>query len=789
MTRKIILGILGFVLILLLALGIFVLIQLDDMEPEYSGEQQIAGIEQPVTLSWDSSGVVHIRGERTSDVIFAAGYAAAKERLWQMFLIKKMARGELSQIFGDTTLQVDKLFLTLGLDSLTERLYRNSSAESREWLKLYAGGINAYLREIGDNYPIEFILLRTEPGEWSAEDCLLQNRLMAWFLNFNWKADIFYRQLQQKVSAGKFKEILPHWRNQPFVVPPDKKGDLSMSILKLEKRIRQITGITTGAAGSNNWVIGPQKSAGGKAMLANDPHLTLTMPSVWFEMHLQSSDMNVAGFTFPGTPGVVIGRNENIAWGVTNGMIDDSDYFVEKIDTVDEVYWRNKKQLPLQVENRLIKVKHEPERYFTIYRTADGPVMNPVFPDLSLSQFLVLKWVGWENSDEIRTFIELSRAKNWQDFKNALRYYTVPAQNFVYADKAGNIGYKLGGKIPIRSYGKGLLPVNVSSGKNKWTSWVKFKDNPELYNPQGGWIATANNKIAADFPYYLSELWEPPYRIRRIEQRIGEIPELTATDMQHIQMDVKNLMAEELLPVIINDLKSIRYEDSLTADALLILENWDYAMTTGTIAPTIYETIQLKLIKNIFYDEMGASVFSLFTDLPNFYLRIFAGIFQQKDSPWFDDVGTSPRERRFEIVQKSFSEAVVLLRDSLHLDMEEWRWGDLHTVTLKHILGQNALTERIFNSGTFPAAGDGVTVNVGSYPYAKPYQMTVGASMRFIVDWSAADSYRSILPGGNSGNFLSRFYLNQVRPWLKGRLKTVNMADRGTKERLRLLPE
>ncbi len=775
MTKKWIIGILFILFIIVISIGIFVFIQIQQMEPEYSGNFNIQGLKSPVTISWDSSGVIHLEGENVEDVIFASGFAEAKERLWQMEMMRRMARGKLSEVFGDTTLQMDKLFLTLGLDTLVEKIYENYSEESKTWLLQYAKGVNAYLRTIQDDLPIEFTLMGMKPEPWVPQDCILQTRVMAWFLNFNWKAEILYWQLYSRLSQSKYQEILPHWKDYPEIISSGQFEEFGKRLLGIDKQIRDLFGFSTNFVGSNNWVISPDRTQTGHAILANDPHLALSLPSIWIEMHMSSPEMNVAGFSLPGTPGIIIGRNPRISWGLTNGMIDDSDYFIEKIDTLRNVYYRDDQKKDLQVQTRQISVKNKEDQFFNVYRTDRGAIFNSIFPKISVDKFLSLKWSGWEKTDNLQTFIKLSRAKNWDDFVDALSHYTLPTQNIVFADKKGNIGYKLAGKIPIRTYKNGLLPVDGSVAANRWKSWTPFEELPEIFNPKRGWIATANNKVMEDYPYYLSFLWEPPCRMVRIKNFLENDSSLKLNSTKLLQSDVLNLMAKGLVPILISEIKISEKTGGLEKDILLLLEKWDFRMHTEKVAPSIYEALQLKLIKNIFLDEMGSTLFDLFVNLPNFYWRIYAQVFKNPNSKWFDDIKTENIETRTDMINKSFKEAIAFLKNTVSSDIEDWQWGEIHQLELKHTLGENKLTREIFNKGPFSVPGSGTTVNVGSYPYKKPFIMNAGASLRFLVDWKLHDAYYSIIPGGNSGNFLSPFYDNQIARWQLGDYKKVKM--------------
>lgn len=773
--KKILRWILAILLIVGIIFGSFICVQYNKLKPDYSGSFKLPGISGTTLVAWDSSGVVHIQGGSTDDVIFASGFAAAKERLWQMELSRRVAKGQLSEIFGNKTLKIDKMFLTLGIDSITQVLYQKISLDSRRWLQQYAAGVNAYLKTMGDELPIEFILMKFKPRAWTPQDCLLQNRLMAWFLNFNWKADLLYWQLLDRLPRNKFNEIWPKWSRYPDILSLKKPNGNLSRLLRIDQEAREIVGLTYANWGSNNWVIAPARTGKGFALLANDPHLAFQFPGIWIEMHLKSKHLNVAGFAFPGTPGIVIGRNEKIAWGLTNGMIDDSDFFIEKVDTTAGFYFNREGKHRLSVQTRRIKIKGQQDVYYSIYRTNHGPVFNSLFPSIGNIPFISFKWTGYSFSDELKTFIDLAHAQNWGDFEHALQTFGIPCQNFVYADHKGNIGYRLGGRVPVRSYPNGLIPRSAWSTQNIWENWIPFDEMPAVLNPDSGFIVTANNRIAKDYPYYLSELWEPPYRALRIRQLIRNAGGFDAEKMGKIQMDNLSLLSRELNPILVAELKKNPLQSQQAQDVLLLLSNWKGEMVAEKIAPTVFETTQYFLIKNIFFDEMGKDLFRVFTDLPNFYLRVFVQVLIKKNSPWFDDISTPQIESRQEIVAKSFRQALEFLNHRIGSDTEDWAWGNLHHLELTHALGKVALTKLIFNKGPYPLPGNGTTVNVASYRYNNPFKVVAGPSMRFIVDWSVPGMYWSVLPGGNSGNFLSPFYSNQIQNWLNGRLKKVSM--------------
>jgi penicillin amidase len=733
--------------------------------------------------------VVHISGQDELDVVYASGYVSARERLWQMELMRRLAKGQLSEIFGSETVSLDKLSLILGLDSLTQRHYREVSEQSQKWLEKYAQGINAYLNQIGNDLPIEFILMDFKPETWSPQDCLLQNRLMSWFLNFNWKADVLYWGLASALPAAKFREIWPSWADYPDITSKKGTKNFLVQLSRFQEKLSEIMGMGQVYAGSNSWVISSQVSQSGSAMLANDPHLQIQFPSLWMEMSLNATGLNVSGFTLPGSPGIIIGRNNNYAWGLTNGMIDDCDYFIENIDTVRGIYWRNEQSYPLKIHNAIIRIKDKPIQRFKIYGTSHGPIINSAFPDLLDLPPLSVKWVGWEKSDELFTFIQLAKGQNWADFREALRDYVVPAQNFIYADVSGNIGYQLAGRIPVRTYETGLIPQEAHDSGYSWSNWIPFERMPALSNPPKGYIITANNRIVDNSSAYYSELWEPPFRAMRIEELIQSKSVLSLHDMKMIQFDKLNILARQTVPFLLRNLADSISTDEYAEKIKILLSNWDFMMETESIPAAFYELWMYHLIQDIFKDEMGSEYFQQFTDLPNFYIRIFFEILMKENSAWFDNTYTEREEERSDIINQSFVKSVGTLKSMCGNALENWRWGEIHKVKLSHVLGRYSLTDILFNRGPLPAPGNLVTVNVATYSYNQPFHMIVGPSLRFLVDWSEPGQYQSIFPGGNSGNFLSDYYDNQFEIWLKGGYKKVILKPLENSGELILVPE
>ncbi len=751
---------------------LFVYHQFRQMKPRYSGSLTLPALESPVEVALDSFGVAHLSARSEKDLIVAEGYWVASERLWQMELMRRVGAGRLTEVFGDTALKVDRLFRTLGLDSLCRLWEEELSPQSRQWLSWYAEGVNAYIQACRGNLPLEFQVLSLKPEPWEPAHSLLIGRVMAWTLNFSWKGDFLYWQLSRRLSPRLLKEIWPRWSNAyPSILAADRSaGLLAFNLLAMDEAFRRLLNLSHGGWGSNSWVVSGRLTRSGRPLLANDPHLELSNPPIWYALQLSCPAYSAAGVVIPGLPGITIGRNQAIAWGFTNGMVDDCDFFLEQIDTLQGTYLVDGKWLPLK--SRRVSLQGKKRRTtFHVWETEHGPVFNLNFPDSLLDRAVSLHWTGRMFSDEMLAFWKLIRASNWVQFRDALRTYRVPAQNVVFADTAGNIGYQLAGGIPLRRDRNGLLPRQGSTHRQDWNGFVPFEKLPHILNPAQGFIVTANNRIQPAPPYYISELWEPPYRAQRIEQLLKTLPRpLTRQQMRAIQADIVNLPGLQLAHQIV---QQVRAEDiaDLTEqadDILWMLDNWDGSMDAAKVEPAILETTQWFMIKNIFRDEMGATLFRWFTRMPNFYVRMFYQILASPHSAWFDNQETPEHtEAARDIFVQSLRDAVTYLKSRLGPSLHQWEWGALHQFTYAHPLGSVALFRRLLNRGGFPVSGNVTTVNVASYRYEHPFQMFAGPSMRMIVDWSQPERLYLHWPGGNSGNPFSPFYDNLLQAWLQ----------------------
>ena len=796
---KLLLGILGSLVIIVLVTLLILRYLVTKSFPVTDGEIKVPGLEKEVTVRRDEFGVPHIFAANDHDLFFTQGYTHAQDRLWQMDVARRAGEGRLSEVFGSSTLKFDKLFRTVGMMRIAEKLELNIHPESRAILQAYSDGVNAFIASHRGKYPIEFDMLNYAPEEWKPVHSLLIARLMAWELNISWYVDLVLGDLYKTLGEEKAREIFPTYpENTPVIVPKEYRAGLLsddlLSLIDVDQEFRQAFGVTGTHIGSNAWAIGPEKSATGKAMLANDPHLGFSAPSKWYEIHLDGGDYNVAGVSLAGTPLVVIGHNPHIAWGLTNVMADDADFYLEMTNSAGEYLFRDV-WTPLTVVQDTIVVKDSSSVILTVKSSHHGPIINDVNSVGSVTKDVLvsMRWTGQDVSDELYALLQINKAKNWDEFKSGVAEFTVPGQNFVYADDDGNIGYLAGVRLPIRSAQNPTLPMPGWTGQYDWNGFVPFDRLPSLFNPPQHFIATANNKLTdAPFPYHISNLWEPPSRIQRLDELLRKQEKLSADDVQGMQRDYYSYFAKEMTPYILRAYDSAAVTDTDVQTALRYFRNWHFQLTKDDVPTALFHVFFTHVLRNIFLNKMGESLFQKYIFIANIPYRTVPTLFRNPASSWFDDPSTERVETRDDVIRKSLEEAIQELKTALGAEMKTWQWGLLHTVTFRHPFGAQPPLGAVFNIGPFPIGGSGTTLNNGEYYLADPYKVTLGPSTRQIVDFSNLDDARSIIPTGESGQPMNDHYSDQTPLWLNGEyhvmpIDSVKVASIA-KHSLRLIP-
>jgi len=799
---KITIGLTFTFLLMLIVSGIVFYNILNSSMPEYEGEISNSEISADVQIYRDSMAIPYIIAKTEEDAAFALGFIHAQDRLFVMDIIRRAGEGRLSEVMGEKSVPFDKMFRTVGLRRIVDQNIKKIDSKSLSLLKAYAKGVNLFIRNAEGNYPAEFDVLGYDPEEWKPEHSLIVGRMMAWELNISWWIDFSFSFLVQKFDEEKILEILPNYpENSKLLLPIEIKNypAIGKSVIEVDKQFRDFMGMSGTHLGSNNWVVNGKKSASGLPIIANDTHLHFSAPSRWYAAVIRAGDWNVEGFTIPGAPAVVIGKNQNISWGVTNIMLDDADFYVEKLDSTQKKYLFNGEWKNLDIFKDTIKVKNEKEIVFEIKFTHRGPVIltihpfTALYPESNSDAVISMRWLGADFSDELYAFYSIDKAKNWNEFKSAFQYYGLPGQNFVYGDKSGNIGYLFGGKLPIRSSVSPTFIYDGTTDKYDWKGIVPINELPSILNPSTNFLATANNKLVKDFKYHISNIWEPSSRSERINYLLTSKDKHSVEDYKKYQMDITSPYAEKIVKHILSSFERIKVVDANLNSALQMFKQWGYEMNEFSQVPTIYAMFLNYFLKNTLLDEMGKDIYNEYVFVANVPYRTVLKILADSSNSWFDNVSTPKIETKNEIIRKSLADALGELENNYGKDIKNWQWGSLHKATFKHSFsGASSLLDKFINIGPFSVGGDGTTLFNTEYPFNEgiktfplfdhgQFDNHLGPTMRYIFDFAKPDEFQMVLTTGQSGNFMSEHYRDMSQMWLRGIYVTVRTDEQSIK--------
>ncbi len=754
--------ILASVCVMALGIGYF---YLRSSLPKVSGTTFLPGLDGQVEIVRDENGVPHIFASTDKDAYFSLGYVHAQDRMWQLEMNRRIGAGRLSEILGEPTVDIDKFIRTLGTYRAAVQTWEYLSVDTQNILTSYTAGINAWIDE-GHTLPLEFLILDLVPEVWTVYDSLVWSKMMMWDLGGNWEDELLRSMIESAVGRDRAKELVPGYPTEATTIV---SNNIAETLLKIDSTMQHILSMGDKDVGSNSWVISGSLTESGKPILANDPHLGAQIPSIWYLVELQGDKVHVTGATLLGMPIVPIGHNEDIAWGLTNLGPDVQDLYIEKINPKNpNQYEVNGKWEDMLIESEEIIIKDDDSIMYAARSTRHGPLISDVSSNVGTP--LAMRWTGLDPGDTTAdAFVQMAYASNWTEFKQALQYFVAPSQNMVFADQEGNIGYTSTGRIPVRAKGKGTVPVIGWDSEYEWQGWIPFDQLPQVYNPESGYIVTANNKVVSDkYPFFISSSWAPPYRAERIEELIQQLIEnedgLTIEHMADIQGDQISLQSIELLPY----LKTIQAED-LESDvgeaALQHLKTWDGSMNENSVAATIYATWFHQLGLVIFEDDLRGNVFEQFADRK--HASFLANILSDKNNPWCDNVLTVPYEdclkaatmaldRALEFLEKEFEGPIPFI--SFRTNVDGWVWGDIHKTIYSHNPFSEVLPLRTVFHREISSGGGSYTVNVGPYKFSEPYSQIYVPSYRQIVDLSDWTKSVFMHTTGQSGNVFSNHY-------------------------------
>lgn len=741
---------------------------------------RLSGLGAAVEVYTDAHGIPHVFAKSWADAARALGYIHAGDRLWQMDMFRRQASGTSAEIVGKGGLASDILVRRLGIRRTSEALWKSGKLPNafQAELEAYAAGVNARIQELGeDGLPVYFRMLGYQPAPWTAVDCLCFGKYMGWDQSGT-EDDLWFGMMVEKLGVTAAEELWPldrpyevpairHQAQRP-ALPPPRLIPIEGASLLYQRALATFDGVNWlgrgRSFGSNNWAVDGTKTASGKPILANDPHLGFTLPSVWYAVHLSVNGENLAGVTFPGSPGVVIGHNDRIAWGITNEQSDAVDYFVETIHPEDPLQYRHLGQWKkMERITEEIPIRGEAAHKLDIDSTVHGPLITRGAKAISLC------WTGLRETPDSVALWGVSHAGNIKEFLAAAEQLVVPAINLIYADVEGNIALYPCGQLPKRTHGDGRIPLDGASGDNDWTDWIPAAEMPLSVNPPEHFLASANGRpTTIGYPYYLGWMWDPSYRMRRIDQMLTSAEKLTADSMQAIQYDHHDYCAERFVPVLVEVLRFHGPEQSASREALGQLANWNYSADPDSAGPVIWLRWLEMYRDGVWEDEWatrgiqqprGSWGFSGLNrrepmlEVLEFLTREFA------QSIWFDDRRTPEREGRDTIMVRTWEKAVASLVKDFGSDPAQWKWGKLNRLHVRSLLGQQELSRE---GG--PVVGSDFTVNPGG----GGGRVTSGASWRMIVDFGHLDDTRGVYPGGQKEQADSTHYADLIPLWAKG---------------------
>lgn len=771
-----------------------------------NGTLPVPGLRAPVEIIRDRWGVPHIYGQNALDVAFAQGFAQAQDRLWQMDFQRRLVSGRLAEVLGPRALPVDRWLRILGMRRVAEVEADTLPSAVRAELQAFAAGINACLA-MGE-LPVEFTLLRYRPEPWTIVDSIAWSLMVAWSLSVNWEAELLRAQLIAHLGPELEAELEPDYCSRwPCVVPGgvDYAG-IGRRAQAWAEGSRSIAGPPAQKGlGSNDWVLAGSRTATGRPMVANDLHQLMNIPCLWYENHLivGEGELEVTGATLPGAYGVISGHNAHVAWGLSNGFPDVQDLYVERLRHARGSriqYQYQGEWCDAHIRREEIRVRGRATVVEEVISTRHGPIINALAPDVAGEQPLALRWTSFEPGSMAQALHSMARARDCLEFRQALRYWTAPAQNIVYADTAGNIGYSFPGRVPIRATGDGRVPVPGWTGEHEWLGYIPYDELPHLYNPPQGYVASANNRVVTDdYPYPITCDYCSGDRASRIIEMIEARGKIDMDYAQAMQLDQVSPGAR----FIAGYLGRLQVEDPDLQDVVEMMRRWDGELSHDSPAAAVHQTVVQRLaalmLSNRLGDMagryMGQGPVPVLAENSLFGFRAWEwlqSILPHPHSHWFD---LGQGETRDDVLQLALRQAVDELQATLGPDARDWAWGRLHTLTYSHVFGQVKPLSRFFDRGPYPLGGDFTTIcATGSTPNRDGKgEAVIGPSYRYIADLGDLRGARSQLVPGMSGRPESPHYDDQVQAWFTGEYHPMLFAredvEREAESRLVLVPE
>jgi penicillin amidase len=791
--------------------------------PQLDGSISLPGLQKEVTVERDNWGIPHIRAASLADAVEAQGYVMAQDRLWQLDLMRRASRGQLSEIVGPLALKTDKQFRTFGFSRAADRDFAAMDKDSRALMEAYARGVNVFIQQHQNSLPLEFTLLKYKPQPWQPTDSLVIAGYMYQTLTDTWERELDRAKVEARVDADHIKDLfapdapmdhfvvgdpdVPNDGSQASRVDPDEDDDddddmPTDDVLKAKALLNDETNAARApetfadltsalwpsikgyleetqseirkGLGSNNWVVSGAHTATGKPLLANDTHLELSIPPIWYEIHLTAPNFNAKGFTLPGAPLIVIGHNDHIAWGFTNNGADIQDLYIEKFNpaAADE-YQVNGKWVKAQIFDESIRIKGQPDEHLNVVVTRHGPIVHQEGDKL-----YALKWTALEPGGLSNTYNWLSKAKNWHEFRDIMKNVWGPGQNAVYADTEGNIGYIMAARVPIRKKGRGEVPFPGNTDDYEWTGYVPFDQLPQAFNPDSGLIVTANARVVGPkYKPYLTDRWEEPYRTARIYDLLRDKTGLRPIDMLKVETDTYSYPHAFLADQMSAAAKKVQPKDPRAKQLVEALKDWNGIADADSSVVSFVVMARRAALDLILEPYLGKDT-SLYTWRSTAFLQ---KVLTDRPPKWLP-----PAYKNYdELLAAAADRAVTMLAEQTKSQsVSEWQWKELNSLDMLHPIGRDGFLKHLLSITGKPQSGTSYSVRAATKRH--------GPSMRFIANLANWDDSILLIPAGESGQIGSSHYTDQFSYWYEGKPIVAPFSDaaeaRTRKHTLKLTP-
>ena len=769
--------------------------------PKTDGELKLAGLTDRVEVIRDAYGIPYIFAKNTPDLIRAQGFVTAQNRLFQMEAYRALATGRLAEAIGEGGLKSDREMRTLGIRRNAERHAKLLSPAARDLLAWYAQGVNAYIADHPGDLPAELGIAGFKTGPWTIEDMVTVLHFVNLSQAANYKSELLAQKLIDKLGPERAKELFPvnvnvDRREQPVKVSVGAPERLGIDATTMLAGVDSQSVVAPIAVGSNNWAIAPGKAANGAAMVVNDPHLDARiLPGIWHPIGLHSPEIQAVGAALPAVPGIMVGRNANVAFGVTNGYGDSQDLFIERLAPGrPDHYLDGDEARPFETVVETIRVKDAKapggfrEETLTVRRTVRGPVISGSELGKDGDRLLSLRMATAEIPGGELGFDGLLTAKSVADVDRAVQSIDVMYFNFVFGDKAGGIGHRATGRVPVRASGHGVHPKPATK-ESDWRGFIPPAEMPGQMSPARGWVASANNDNRPDaYPFDYSSFFSPSYRYQRIGQVLDAGKAMTTDDHRALMTDPLNLQAQRLLPTIVAALQG----DPAHADLVAILSAWDGRDRADESAPLVYHRIYERLVYETYVDELGEALARDYLTSWYDWQEGFDLLVATPNSPWFDDQRTPAKETLPDIVRRAAGIERAALVASHGADPKAWRWGDEHRITFVSPLRRSGVGRDFLGGGNRAMDGSGETVMRARTPFLGGYEVEFFGSLRLVADLSDDQKMNAVVAGGvverqfhrNQKDQLSKWFAGELAPWWLDR----QAIDANAKSRQVLVP-